>query len=370
MASWISSDIEFAEFCAALPEGAPVALDTEFAWTKTYFPCFALLQLGISRKQTAIVDPFAISDWRPLAEMLSDSKRCKVCFSASNDLPILCRAAGGVLPVNVFDVQLAAGFCGEAANQSLKAIIENRLGIALPKSETRSDWTVRPLTPKQIEYAADDVALLPELAAYYSEKLKANGNLQYFLEESEGRYCVAEAYELAPVEEAWKRLSGIRKMNDVMSRRRAIALAVWREKTARQKDIARPRVLSDEQLYWCAYENPSTESALMKMPNCWPKRVRPFAAEILAVLSGALPEEPKEPAWVPVPKERHKALTERVLGFVRKHAEARGIDASIAISRHDAESYAASMIRGEQSTSRIVSGWRGELFGKGLEALK
>ncbi|MCQ2396329.1 MAG: HRDC domain-containing protein [Lentisphaeria bacterium] len=370
MNSWISSDSEFADFCAALPDAAPVALDTEFAWSFFFFSCFALLQLGICRKQTAIVVFFAVSDWRPLSKILSDTARCKVCFSAANDLPILRRAAGGTLPSNIFDVQLAAAFCGEAANQSLKAIIESRLGISLAKSETRSDWTLRPLSSKQIEYAADDVALLPELAAYYSEQLRNNDNMRFFLEESETRYCVAEAYELTPPEDAWKRLSGIRKMNDAISRRRAIALAIWRERTARQKDIARPRVLSDEQLYWCAYEKPSTEAALLKMPDCWPKRVKPFASEILAVLSGPLAEEPKEPAWEPVPKERHKALTERVLGFVRKHAQERGIDATIAVTRHDAESFATSVIRREKPTSRLVRGWRGELFGKGLEALK
>ena len=368
MHSWIDDNLCFRKFCHGIPAGQPIALDTEFAWTKTYFPIFALLQIGLNRENAALVDALAITDWSPLAELLTDASRPKICFSAGNDLPILCRACGDILPRNIFDVQTAAGFCGESSTQSLKAIIEEHLKISLPKTETRSDWTIRPLTPKQLEYAADDVLLLPELAESYRRRMEENGNLPWFQEEMETLYCQAEAYRLPPVKNAWMRLGAIHRIPDAPSRQRAIALAIWRESAARQKNLSRPRLLSDEQLLWCAYEAPASQEKLFRMPECRAKRIQPIAEEILAVIANP-PPEPPQPKEIFLPREKLNALTKRIQGLIQKRAQERDIDPTMVGARHDAEHSAACRLQGKPDNSRLTQGWRGELMRDALELL-
>ncbi len=368
MHPWIDTNQKFRDFCAALPAGMPIALDTEFAWTKTYFPQFALLQIGIDREHAALVDPLAVTDWTPLAEILADETRRKILFSGSNDLPILVRACQGVIPKNLFDVQTAAGFCGEASTQSLKAIIETHLGISLPKTETRSDWTIRPLTEKQREYAADDVVLLPELAVEFEAKLKDNGNLAWFQEEMDTAHCRPEAYDLPDTADAWKRLGGIRKMENALARQRAVGLAIWRENTARTNNVARPRILSDEQIYWCASNAPTTAAELLKMPECWPKRVRPYADELLALIANPppAPQEPKKPNYS---RQAFNDLSDRILNFLRKRAQERQIDSAIVGARHDAEKYASALLQRKTPSGKLCTGWRNELLA-GLSNIK
>ena len=95
MSKWIAEDSDLAAYCRGLPPGRSVALDTEFDWTRTFYPVFALLQIGVGREETALVDALAIRDWSPLAELLADATRPKIVFGGVNDLPILVRACGG-----------------------------------------------------------------------------------------------------------------------------------------------------------------------------------------------------------------------------------------------------------------------------------
>ncbi len=162
MPTWISQDTDFQAYINAIPTGRPIAIDTEFEWTRTYFPRLALLQLATGEDNCALVDPFAITDWTPLRTLLTDPERPKIVFSGRNDLPILTRVCGGYAnccPSSVYDIQLAMGFAGHAANASLKDTIEKLFGIVMDKSETRSDWTRRPLSPQQLDYAADAPAI-------------------------------------------------------------------------------------------------------------------------------------------------------------------------------------------------------------------
>ena len=199
MIKWIDSSSAFAEYCRSLPPGVPVAVDTEFDWQRSYYPVFALLQIGVDRENAALVDPFAVDDWTPLKELLTDSSRRKILFSGGNDLPILVRACGGpeaCIPANVFDVQSAYLFLGESQNVALKWVVKEELDIELDKSETRSDWTMRPLTAKQLEYAAGDVVLLPEVAQKVEKRLQDSGNLEFFLEEMAERHCRPECLKI------------------------------------------------------------------------------------------------------------------------------------------------------------------------------
>ncbi|MGN0866671.1 MAG: ribonuclease D [Oligosphaeraceae bacterium] len=370
---WIADDASFQAFVASLPAGKPVALDTEFEWTRTYFPILALLQIGLDRENVALVDPLAIRDWSPLARLLADPERQKIFFSGANDMPLLHRVCG-VVPASLFDVQVAAGFCGEGACQSLKAVLENRLGVCLPKTESRSDWMLRPLTEKQLGYAGDDVAYLPEVAADYQEALKANGNLAWFQEEMEESFCREEGYRLPPPEDAWRRLGFLHFLRSAPERRRAVSLAIWREKKARETDCARGRLLSDDQLQWCATENPGDASRLLQMPSCWCKRVKPLAGEILEALAnpclGSYQESASQPYLSPERKVALRKLGERVRGIATGCARHRQIEPTLVCTRGEAEAWAFRKLMGLPQEGRICRGWRKELLQEPLRQLE
>ena len=369
MSKWIAQDGELAAFCRALPAGQGVALDTEFDWTRTFYPVFALLQIGVSREETALVDALAIQDWSPLAAVLNDASRPKWVFGGCNDLPILVRACGGTgrcLPQSIVDLQLSGAFLGESPNQALKKVISADLGIDLAKSETRSDWTQRPLSEEQLAYAADDVALLPEIAARRLALLEANGNLAAFCEEME-QFGQPEYYAELREEEAWRRLSGYSHIVSPAERARARLLATWRERTARADNRSRPRVFNDEQLVWMATHWPSDLKELSRMPKMRTQNLRRYGEAALQALAGetAPPENPEwqQPQLPPGALGTYRRLVERILGLVEKRGAARQIEHTFIASRREIETLVSRHLRhADCSGCRLLHGWRAELL--------
>ena len=368
MPTWISQDTDFQAYINAIPTGRPIAIDTEFEWTRTYFPRLALLQLATSEDNCALVDPFAITDWTPLRTLLTDPERPKIVFSGRNDLPILTRVCGGYAnccPSSVYDIQLAMGFAGHAANASLKDTIEKLFGIVMDKSETRSDWTRRPLSPQQLDYAADDVVLLPKAYQLLSEQLGASGNLPFFLEETE-LFSEPELYDTTAPADAWRRIGGYWRIRNPHHRDRIRALAQWREQTAQDNDLSRNRILPDEALRRLAQDDAITPAALMRLPRVHKPTIKRFQNDLLAI--HANPPVAPEPPLPPNPlntsakKTAFNQLLARVQGLLRQRAQSRQIDPTLLGSRHDAEAVTLQAIQRQPLSGRLLQGWRATLL--------
>ncbi|MBO4619008.1 MAG: HRDC domain-containing protein [Victivallales bacterium] len=366
---WISQDTDLKNYIASLPSGCPVAIDTEFEWTRTYHPRLALLQIAISGDNCALVDPFTITDWTPLRTLLTDPACVKVVFSGRNDLPILVRTCGGFAncrPSAVHDLQLAMGFCGHSANASLKTTIETIFGIVLDKSETRSDWTRRPLSEEQLAYAADDVVLLPEALQRLTEQMRQNGNLDFFLEETTlfedpGLYAETDATQ------AWRRIGGYWRIRGELMRTRIRALAQWREETARSNNLSRNRLLHDEALLRLALANTITPNDLMQLPRIHKPTVKRFQNNLLDIWKtpdDAPPEppEPRNPLNTTTRKTYFNQRLERIMGLIRQRAEARHIDSTLLGTRHDAESLVLQALQKLPLDGRLLHGWRATIL--------
>ncbi len=366
---WIDNDIALKDFIASLPTGQPVALDTEFDWTRTYYPRLALLQIGIDKENCALVDPFAITNWAPLRDLLSDSSRVKVVFSGRNDLPILVRTCGGFAncrPAAVHDLQLAMGFCGHSANASLKTTIETIFGIVLDKSETRSDWTQRPLSEEQLAYAADDVVLLPEALQRLTDQMRENGNLDFFLEETT-LFEDPELYAETDASQTWRRIGGYWRIRGELPRMRIRALAQWREETARANDLSRNRLLHDEALLRLALSDTLMPNDLMRLPRIHKPTVKRFQNDLIAIWKApdnAPPEppEPRNPLNTPARKTYFNQRLERIMGLIRQRAEARHIDNTLLGTRHDAESLVLQALQKLPLDGRLLHGWRATIL--------
>ena len=173
MNHWISDPADLQARLAERP--ASVGIDTEFIRERTYWPQLALVQLAMGDPATGtamdvlLIDPLVPGMCAALAPLLTDPGVLEIMHSASEDLVAFKRACG-VVPAPLFDTQIAAALAGIGGGMGYQAYsVQERLGVALTKGETRSDWLRRPLSPAQLEYAADDVlhldALYRDLAA-------------------------------------------------------------------------------------------------------------------------------------------------------------------------------------------------------------
>ena len=158
--------ITSAELLQALENLAPgdfIALDTEFMRESTYFPKLCLIQAANSGA-CAVLDPLTLPDLAPLWQFLADRRRTKVLHAARQDLEVLATARrDSAVPGPIFDTQIAAALLGYPAQIGYGSLVAERLGHTLAKGHTRTDWTRRPLTPEQLQYAEDDVRYLVPL---------------------------------------------------------------------------------------------------------------------------------------------------------------------------------------------------------------
>lgn len=359
-----------AALCREAAKQPLVALDTEFVWTNTFHPRLGLIQLAWDENHSYLIDVLAIDDPSSLQALLETPAVTKVFHEAASDLPILRRWCGAMAGP-VVDTRLAAGFCGLTASLSLNRLLTSELGITLPKTETRTDWLQRPLTPAQLQYAASDVALLPKLFRGLEDKINQLGNLPWYKEEMD-LYSQPDYYSENNPDDCWRRVSGMGALTggDLAVLKR---LAAWREQTAMALDKARPRLMKDDQLVAAARLHPSSRAELRKLPNFWPKQIDKYGEDILRVIREGL--DSPHSSWPVLPGMRLpsavlKQRSNRILQLVKKHADERQIDPQLVAARKDADALVFAAQAGKWPVRhQLLQGWRRELTGDVIENL-
>lgn len=369
---FITENSEFENFCRDAAMKPVVGIDTEFVWTKTYYPNLGLVQIAWDKEHCILADPLAVSGTGAFADLLADEKVVKVFHEAASDLPILYRWCGA-LPKNVVDTRLAAGFCGLTASLSLGKLLAMLLGVVLPKTETRTDWLQRPLTEKQLQYAGDDVVLLPQLFEKLKNRIEEKGHWQCFLDDMK-EFENPTYYEEIPVEDSWKHVNrpGFLKFTNqdyaVLQQ-----LASWREGLAREKNITRNRILKDVPMAWAAVKHPYTAEEVGKMPGMANTPAMKYCKNVADIVSAAV-HIPKE-LWPelnlpPCEPRKLKQASDRIVALVKKRGDAAGIDSCIIASRREADVLATlAMLRKDCADSRLMNGWRHELLGKSVDEI-
>ena len=372
---WIERDEEVAGLARALERTDSIGLDTEFMRERTFFPGLCLLQLAAAG-EIWCVDTLRCRSLEPLVPALTAGSSRKVIHSARQDLEAFYLNVKRVISP-VFDTQIAAGCIGLKPQIGYADLVKTLLDVSLPKGQTRTDWSRRPLSPAQIEYAADDVAYLNGIAERLSERLRTLGREQWVLED-----CRALEdpllYEPDPAD-AWKRLRALRRLPPAM-RARAKVLAVWREKTARLRNLPRGWILSDEALFQAAENLPPTAAALAAALSSRRPMSATLAEGLLEELrdsaagdgrGAASPATPgaaaadSEAVEDSRPTREQKALADRLAAVVDAHAAALGVSAEILATRGEIKALAT----GDRQVP-VLSGWRrAEIGEKLLEAL-
>lgn len=370
----ITTPSELAHGLELLADSDYIALDTEFMRESTYYPGLCLIQAAASAC-CMVIDPLALTDLQPLWRFLADRRRVKVLHAARQDLEVLSQAMASSMnesPVNagslpipgpIFDTQIAAALLGLPAQIGYGNLVAERLGHTLPKGQARTNWAQRPLTPQQLEYAADDVLYLAPLYLNLRDALQSAGRLQWLEEEAQE----LEDARLYRVEagDAWRRLKGLDRLQPEQ-RATAKLLAGWREARAMLKDKPRGWILTDGSLWEIAERLPQSLQELEAIGSLSANFIHKRSEEILELIAQGRQNAASEgPAFNPSRPETEKvARVTRLQAFVRCEAQRLVVAPELLATRRDVEQL---VFAGRED--HLLHGWRREVIGERLVAL-
>ena len=291
MTHWINTPDALRARLATPP--AIIGLDTEFIRERTYWPQLALVQIALSPAEDDIllVDPCRPGMCEALRPLLANPAVLKVMHSPSEDL-VAFQHACTTLPAPMFDTQAAAALCGLGAGLGYQKLVQALTDITLPKGETRSDWLRRPLSPAQLDYAADDVRHLHTLHAHLHALLDEKGRMAW-LDEDSARQLTNAANE---GHDRWPHIAmRSAQFLDGNGQRRLLRLLRWRDAQARSSDRPRSWILDNELATALARETFDSRLRFDAMLDASPKSPRSLRTPLWEALTTPLPDEANAP---------------------------------------------------------------------------
>lgn len=337
-----------------------LAIDTEFVREQTYFAQLGLIQIA-TRQHMACLDPLALPDLTPLVTFLEDPQVIKVFHAGTQDLEVLEQHLG-VWPSPLFDTQVAASLLGIAHQAGYARLVEQLLQESLDKSQTRTDWIRRPLSPEQLRYARQDVQFLAPLYEHLHAQLLHQERLPWMQEEMDAlRQTLSTP---ADPQAAWQKISG---WTHLSRQGRAVlqAVAAWRETEARAGNRPRRWLLPDHALLHIAQHPPADQEALLNL-RAVPRQLRPNQISGLLQAIQYTLDQPPETWPAPLrplpPTEQEEQLLQEGQTLLQQLAQEQRVCAEILASRRDMLHF----IRGENA-GRLHQGWRAQLAGTVLQ---
>jgi len=361
--SLLTTTDELSAVCERLASHPFVTVDTEFLRETTFWPKVCVIQLA-SPEEAVAIDALAEDlDLSPFFALMANENVTKVFHAARQDLEIVWRLAR-IIPSPLFDTQVAAMVCGFGDQASYVELAKAIARASLDKSSRFTDWSRRPLSEAQIDYAIADVTHLRDIYLHLLERLERSDRLDWLADEM-GTLTSPATYEQHP-ENAWERLRHrARKPRDLAV---LMELAAWRETEAQSRDVPRSRVLKDDVLIEIAQAAPSNLAALANL-RAFPKGMERSrsGADIVAAIERGLG---RDPATLPrVARERRNsngATVELLKVLLRQVSEETGVAAKMIATVEDLEAIAAD----DDADAQALKGWRRTIFGEKALELK
>ncbi len=340
------------------------AVDTEFVWERTYAPALCLVQLATANR-LAVIDPLAGAPLEPVAALMADAAVEKVMHAPSGDLAAFV-LHHDVRPRNVFDTQLAAGFAGYGGSPSLERLLEQSVSVKLRHDEGFTDWARRPLTPVQIEYAADDVRHLLAAAEALRQRLARQGRQAWVDEEMQQRYG-EDATLVQDPELAWRRVSGRGRLRGEQVSALA-AVAAWREREARRRDLPASWLIKDATLIEVARRRPRTARDAETIRGLQLRKGAQLDGMLAAVAAAsAVPPAGASDGDMPGEvRRRVRVVLPLASAVLQARCGEAGVASELVATRAELESLIAGLAMGGDGTHPLLHGWRRELAGESL----
>lgn len=362
----ITKSDELADLCNRLARSDFVAVDTEFMRENTYWPELCLIQIA-NADEAAAIDPLAEGlDLSPLLDLFTENESVlKVFHAGGQDVEIIYNATGQT-PHPIFDTQIAMMAISQSEQIGYSNLVESWLGITIDKGARFTDWSRRPLTDRQIEYAVGDVTHLARIFPKILARLKKTSRGEWLNQEME-KLADPENYRIDP-SRMWRRIKATGRNPAVLGRLKA--LAEWREMEAQDKNIPRGRIARDETLADIASHPPRQQADLAKMRGLsqgW--KDNEIGRRLMTTLENArpLPDDelpPRSPKGAPLGKEG--ALVADLLKLLLK-IRSREIDVAARLLARSEE--LEQLAAGVRRNLSILDGWRYEQFGQDALAL-
>ncbi len=289
----IVRDNQLKELCEKIDAAGRFAMDLEFIPERTYDPELCLVQVATD-DGPHIVDPLALRDLTPLWERVCSPDILTVLHAAEQDLDLIYSACGK-LPQNIIDTQIAAGFAGFGYPVGYGKLLMSLTNIHLSKTESFTDWTIRPLSESQIDYALDDVRHLLPMYDRLSEKLIANQRLSWVQEECR-RYSTLEQYH----DDRSQDFVRVKGASSLSRKGLAVlqALCEWRDEEAYKQNRPPRFIFPDNIMLEVARKPPREPQDIQRIRGARPEQVRSYGSQVIAaVQKGLSVPEAEWPVW-------------------------------------------------------------------------
>jgi ribonuclease D len=361
----ISTTDALAELCQQLAQAEFVAVDTEFMRQSTYWPILCLLQLA-GPDHEAVVDPLSPEiDLAPFYELMANASTMKVFHAGRQDVEIIYKEAD-IIPLPIFDTQIAAMVCGFGESVSYGALVKRLERKNLDKSSRFTDWSRRPLTDKQLRYALADVTHLRGIYDKLNKELETSRRSSWVAEEM-AELTDPRNYRTEP-EDAWKRLKNRARNHSELAI--MIELAAWREREAQRQNVPRNRVIKDDTIYDVIVQAPRTLEDLSRLRTVHDglarsQRGRDIVEAVNAALARPANELPDLPVHEPLPPSA-AAAADLLRVLLKAVAAEHDVAAKLIANTEELDKIAMD----DDADVPALHGWRRELFGENALGIK
>ena len=359
----LTENAELVAVCERFCQHEFVTVDTEFLRETTFWPQVCVIQVA-SPEEAIAIDALAEGiDLTPFLSLMANPNIVKVFHAARQDIEIIWRLAR-LIPTPLFDTQVAAMVCGFGEQASYLELVKAITRANIDKSSRFTDWSRRPLSEAQIEYAIADVTHLRDVYVELHKRLKRSNRLDWLVDEMQILSSPA-TYEQHPMN-AWERLRHkIRKPRDLAV---LMELAAWREMEAQSRDVPRSRVLKDDILLEVVQSAPRSIDSLGNLRS-FPKGMERSrtGADIVAAIERGLARDPAEIPKIERSKRGANAATVELLKvLLRQVSDETGVAAKLIATADDLEAIAAD----DDTDTQTLKGWRRAIFGEKALKLK
>ena len=359
----LTENAELVAVCERFCQHEFVTVDTEFLRETTFWPQVCVIQVA-SPEEAIAIDALAEGiDLTPFLSLMANPNIVKVFHAARQDIEIIWRLAR-LIPTPLFDTQVAAMVCGFGEQASYLELVKAITRANIDKLSRFTDWSRRPLSEAQIEYAIADVTHLRDVYVELHKRLKRSNRLDWLVDEMQILSSPA-TYEQHPMN-AWERLRHkIRKPRDLAV---LMELAAWREMEAQSRDVPRSRVLKDDILLEVVQSAPRSIDSLGNLRS-FPKGMERSrtGTDIVAAIERGLARDPAEIPKIERSKRGANAATVELLKvLLRQVSDETGVAAKLIATADDLEAIAAD----DDTDTQTLKGWRRAIFGEKALKLK
>ena len=370
MVKLITTSKSLTNFCEEALVSPYITIDTEFLRERTYYAQLCLVQIafvGDGENDAALIDVQAENiDLSPLLKLLLNKKILKVFHAARQDLEIFL-VNFGFIPKPFFDTQVAAMVCGFGDQVGYETLVRKLLMTRIDKSFRFTNWSQRPLSQKQLDYAISDVTHLRKVYEELQKMLDKNGRAQWLIEELDV-LLNEKTYHNCPTK-AWKRIKT--KNNNLEFLNYVKSLAAFRENQAKSKNLPRNRILRDEMILELASIKPVTELELRKarLLNDESKKGTIGKGILLAIKNPLRlsDKEIKDLKCTDLRKPPSTGLSELLRVLLKAKADQWGVAQKLIATSADLDALASDLMA---TQIPALSGWRLKIFGEDALRLK